>query len=215
MVNLSQLFNEKKQLLVSIFANLIVQLGITYYVMEKIQISKDNKLLNNFFILFIFQVSIILALVFLPMPIFMKFILFSIFSFSFGLMLSHIKDKVGPDIIKFALLGTVSIFAVMFSIGTYLIMSGIKLGYKTAIFLFYSLLLLILARLFSLFTKSSQLTKILSFIGLIIFSGYIIYDTNTILQRNYGGDFIRGSLDYYLDIINIFSALLGDSGLSD
>jgi FtsH-binding integral membrane protein len=208
MVKLSQLFNEKKQLLVSIFANLIVQLGITYYVMEKIQISKDNKLLNNFFILFIFQVSIILALAFLPMPIFMKFILFSIFSFSFGLMLSHIKDKVGPDIIKFALLGTVSIFAVMFSIGTYLIMSGIKLGYKTAIFLFYSLLLLILVRLFSLFTKSSQLTKILSFIGLIIFSGYIIYDTNTILQRNYGGDFIRGSLDYYLDIINIFLKLI-------
>jgi FtsH-binding integral membrane protein len=208
MVKLSQLFNEKKQLLVSIFANLIVQLGITYYVMEKIQISKDNKLLNNFFILFIFQVSIILALVFLPMPIFMKFILFTIFSFSFGIMLSHIKDKVGPDIIKFALLGTVSIFAVMFSIGTYLIMSGIKLGYKTAIFLFYSLLLLILVRLFSLFTKSSQLTKILSFIGLIIFSGYIIYDTNTILQRNYGGDFIRGSLDYYLDIINIFLDLI-------
>ena len=208
MVKLSQLFNEKKQLLVSIFANLIVQLGITYYVMEKIQISKDNKLLNNFFILFIFQVSIILALVFLPIPIFMKFILFSVFSFSFGIMLSHIKDKVGPDIIKFALLGTVSIFAVMFSIGTYLIMSGIKLGYKTAIFLFYSLLLLILVRLFSLFTKSSQLTKILSFIGLIIFSGYIIYDTNAILQRNYNGDFIRGSLDYYLDIINIFLDLI-------
>ena len=78
MVKLTQLFNEKKQLLVSIFANLIVQLGITYYVMEKIQISKDNKLLNNFFILFVFQITIILALVFLPMPIFMKFILFSI-----------------------------------------------------------------------------------------------------------------------------------------
>ena len=208
MVNLSQLFNEKKHLLVSIFANLIVQLGITYYVMEKIQISKDNKILNNFFILFIFQISIILALVFLPMPIFMKCILFSIFSFSFGIMLSHIKNKVGPDIIKFALLGTVSIFAVMFSIGTFLIMSGIKLGYKTAIFLFYSLLLLILARLFSAFTKSSQFSKILSFIGLIIFSGYIIYDTNTILQRNYDGDFIRGSLDYYLDIINIFFKLI-------
>ena len=208
MANLSQLLHDKKQLLVSIFANLIVQLGITYYVMEKIQISKDNKILNNFFILFIFQITIILALLFLPMPIFMKFILFSIFSFSFGLILSNIKDKVGPDIIKFALLGTVSIFAVMFSIGAFLIMSGIRLGYKTAMFLFYSLLLLILARLFSLFTKSTQFTKTLSFIGLIIFSGYIIYDTNTILQRNYAGDFIRGSLDYYLDIINIFLKLI-------
>lgn len=207
MLNLSQLLNEKKQLLVSIFANLIVQLGITYYVMEKIQISKDNKILNNFFMLFIFQITIILLL-FLPMPIFMKCILFSIFSFSFGVILSHIKNKVGPDIIKFALLGTISIFSIMFSIGIFLIMSGIKLGYKTAIFLFYSLLLLILIRLFSLFTKSLQMTKTLSFIGILIFSGYIVYDTNTILQRDYAGDFIRGSLDYYLDIINIFLDLI-------
>jgi FtsH-binding integral membrane protein len=38
-----------------------------------------------------------------------------------------------------------------------------------------------------------------------------MYDTNNILQRNYYGDFITASLDYYLDIINIFSGLL--SGL--
>ena len=31
---------------------------------------------------------------------------------------------------------------------------------------------------------------------------------NTILQRNYSGDFITASMDYYLDIINIFLDLL-------
>ena len=50
----------------------------------------------------------------------------------------------------------------------------------------------------------NMLQKAFSFIGLIIFSIYIIYDTNSILQRNYYGDFITASLDYYLDIINIF-----------
>ena len=41
-------------------------------------------------------------------------------------------------------------------------------------------------------------------ISLFLFALYILYDTNHILQRNYYGDFITASLDYYLDIINIF-----------
>ena len=45
----------------------------------------------------------------------------------------------------------------------------------------------------------------------MLFSVYIIYDTNSILQRDYGGDFISASLAYYLDIINIFSNLLSTS----
>jgi hypothetical protein len=49
--------------------------------------------------------------------------------------------------------------------------------------------------------------KLLAAIGIVIFSGYIIYDTNIILQRNYYGDFITASLDYYLDIINVFIKL--------
>jgi FtsH-binding integral membrane protein len=53
-----------------------------------------------------------------------------------------------------------------------------------------------------------MLTKTLAVIGIVIFSGYIIYDTNTILQRNYYGDFVQASLDYYLDILNMFTNLV-------
>jgi len=48
----------------------------------------------------------------------------------------------------------------------------------------------------------------LSVFSLLLFSMYIIYDTNAILQRNYYGDFIRASLDYYLDVLNIFVDLI-------
>jgi modulator of FtsH protease len=209
MANLNQLLNDKKQFLIYTFANLIVQLGITYYVMEKKEITKDSISLKKFFyVILFFQLVTIIVLVAVPMPIWLKFILFSMFSISFGVILSFIKKKIGEDIIKISILGTISIFVVMFSIGTFLLMSGIKLGYKTGIFLFYSLLLLIITQLFSLFTKSNQNVKILTFISLIIFSGYIIYDTNKILQRNYSGDFIRASMDYYLDIMNIFIDLV-------
>ena len=43
----------------------------------------------------------------------------------------------------------------------------------------------------------------------MLFSVYIIYTTNSILQEDYNGDFITASLDYYLEIFNIFVSLLG------
>jgi FtsH-binding integral membrane protein len=60
-----------------------------------------------------------------------------------------------------------------------------------------------------IFIPTSSLTKkILVIFSLLLFSVYVVYDTNSILQRNYNGDFITASLDYYLDILNIFSNLL-------
>ena len=48
--NLSDLFNlitSKKEFFIMIFANLIVQIGITYYVMEKTNIGPNNKDTKN------------------------------------------------------------------------------------------------------------------------------------------------------------------------
>ena len=58
------------------------------------------------------------------------------------------------------------------------------------------------------------IVRYLTGFGLILFSIYIVYDTNRILQKDYFGDFVTASLDYYLDIINIFIRLLsyGRSG---
>ena len=43
--NFSSLLNSKKDLMIMIFANLITQLGITYYVMTNTKVTKDDK--NN------------------------------------------------------------------------------------------------------------------------------------------------------------------------
>jgi FtsH-binding integral membrane protein len=57
----------------------------------------------------------------------------------------------------------------------------------------------------------STTRKALSYVGLGLFSLFIIYDTNQILSRDYQGDFITASMDYYLDILNLFTNLLGTS----
>ena len=214
---LSTLLYAKRDLLVKTFANLIFQLGITYYVMEKTDVSDDKKKKEKFnyttILIFLYIVAFILILGFIPMPSWLKFILFCGFSYCFGYILSNLKYFVSEEVINNALLGTISIFVIMFSLGLFMLLSGIKLGIKTGMFLFFCLLFLIIGKLFNNFTKkSSVISKNLTIIGIILFAIYIIYDTNTILQKNYDGDFITASLDYYLDTINIFINLVNFNG---
>jgi modulator of FtsH protease len=212
--NLSQLFkliSEKKGFFALILATLISQLSITYYVSENIKVEEDdNKKFNKEILLaIIVVVVVILILAFIAMPAWLKFILFSLFSTAFGVILGYRKSGVDPGIVKSALVGTASIFVTMFAFGVALIASGIKLGFKFGLGLFFALLLLFIISIVNFFiVESSPLKKIIVIASLLVFSLYIMYDTNNILQRNYYGDFITASLDYYLDIINIFSDLL-------
>ncbi len=216
--NLSQLFkliSEKRVFFALILATLVSQLSITYYVSENVKIEEEDgkkkinsKLIGAYVAIFV----IILILAFITMPPWLKFILFSLFSTAFGVILGYRKSGVDPGIVKSALVGTASIFVTMFAFGVALIASGIKLGLQFGLGLFFALLFLIIVSIVQLFiVESSPLKKIIVIASLLVFSLYIMYDTNNILQRNYYGDFITASLDYYLDIINIFSGLL--SGL--
>ena len=212
-VSLFQLLNSKKEFLIAVFANLITQLGITYYVMMNYQASDvDKKQIVNssmYWMCVVATLIIILILAFVSMPSWMKFILFCVFSLCWGIILSFLKLTVDSHAIQMAILGTMSIFGVMFLFGAFLLTFGIALGYAFSAFLFLSLLLLILTQIvMSLSGGYSMFHKAAALIGLILFSLYIIYDTNAILQRNYYGDFITASIDYYLDILNIFLDLL-------
>jgi len=195
---------EKRNFLILVFTNLLVQLGITYYVMNK-----TNNPNISIIPLFLAQITLIFIIILVPMPEFMKFALFCLFSYTFGLALSRYKEKYSSITINTAIQGAMSIFGVMLATGVALSAGGIHLGAKFGSFLFWALLFLIIFRLiFVLGLHMSQAQKILSFIGLILFSIYVVYDTNIILQRNYYGDFIRASMDYYLDILNLFSNFL-------
>lgn len=206
MSKLLDLMYQKRIFLMLVFANLFIQLSISYYVMIH-----TNKLPIGHWYLFTIQMFIILLLTMIPMPSFMKFILFSIFSYTFGLSLSHYKEIVDERVIHIAMKGTLSFFGLMMGVGIALMLGGIHLGQHFGGFLFWSLVLLIILRIISIVGHGlSMLHKALTFAGIILFSMFIMYDTQKILSQNYNGDFISASMDYYLDIINIFVSLLGN-----
>ena len=195
---------KKKEFLILVFANLIAQLGITYYVMNK----ADNPDIG-FWPLFAMQIMIIFILALIPMHPIFKFLIFGLFSWTFGLTMSHLKTIYDPELINVAILGALTIFAVMLAAGVALVGFGIYLGYQFGALLLLSLLALIIAKIVNMVgPQLSSFKKVLAYIGLGLFSLFVIYDTNEILSREYYGDFITASMDYYLDILNLFSNLL-------
>lgn len=52
-------------------------------------------------------------------------------------------------------------------------------------------------------------------LGAIIFSGFIIYDTDNMIKRYEYDDFIWAAVSLYLDILNLFIALINILTASD
>jgi FtsH-binding integral membrane protein len=218
--NIFTLLSMKKELFFMIFVNLIVQLGITYYIMmnnnlfNKDKDGKEDKNKNMWFRIFLIIILFVLIFVInIPMPIWMRFIVFSIISTIIGVLFSNFKNVYGVDIIKAAIFSTLGIFVTLLIVGIIIVSFGVKLGLKTMLFLLGALLLLIITKIIFMFAGNySTYVKTFAVIGLLLFACFIIYDTNVILQRDYQGDFVTASLDYYLDIINIFTNVLQLSG---
>lgn len=216
--NFSQLFKllyVKKFFFMLILINLLIQVAITYYVhinFNRVELTKDNTIRRLLIIgAHILSFVFIIILDVVPMPIWLKFILFSLFSVTMGIILEDIKPYVDEETIKTAFIGSISIFVSMLAFGITLIGSAIVMPYKISIGLFFALLILLISSIIQYFIYlSSILKKTLLGFTLLLFSVYVVYATNIIAQRNYSGDFITASMDYYLELFNICVALLYD-----
>ncbi|KAK2982251.1 hypothetical protein RJ640_016381 [Escallonia rubra] len=75
--------------------------------------------------------------------------------------------------------------------------------------LFTSLIVLLLTGFIQMFFPlGSTSTAIYGGIGAIIFSGYIVYDTDNLIKRFTYDEYIWASVTLYLDILNLFLSIL-------
>jgi modulator of FtsH protease len=204
---LFDIMNKKKIFLLQIFTNLIFQILVTFVVFYNVKI---DMIKNNFtlILLVLLQFGIIFMLNLLDLPIFFKFLLMTLFSGIWGLIFVGLKNRVSPEIIKTAIFGALGIFIGMFIFGLLLVAFGVYLDYKIGFVLLGLLLLLIITSIvLMLMKKYHGVHKGIAVITIILFSLFIIYDTNNIL---YGPitDPIGASMGYYLDIINIFTSIV-------
>ena len=189
-LNIAALFVKNSGFLAKIFTNLLVQLAITYYVMENYPVPE------NYWLYFLGSLGLLLVIAWTNLPYWAKFFVFVLFSYVLGRLSAVYKKKYN---VRNGILGAMGVFAIMFVVGALVPV----LGYRVGVGLFFALLSLLIARIVSMF--SGGYNKWLSGAGIGIFGLYVAYDTNNILKRAdyYQGDFITASMDYYLDIINL------------
>lgn len=199
--------SKKKVFLLQIFGNLIFQILIAYIVL----LYAENKNLiysRIHFIMIVIPLFIIIIMMqFIQSP-FIKFILFCIFSGLVGLLLSYkinLKNEAETEIAKKAFITTICIFIYIVLFSFFLIYIGVKIPYQFGIALFILLLLIIIIIFITSITgQYRSYHKIISGFIIFVFSLFIAYDTTRIMDRDYEGDFVTASLDYFLDILNIF-----------
>ena len=130
------------------------------------------------------------------------------FTFFMGLMLTPILTRTlgysnGGMLIMTAFGGTATILAVMATIATVSKRDFSAMGK----WLFAGVIVLILASVANIFLGLSALSIVISMVAIAIFSAYILYDVQQIIN---GGEtnYISATLGVYLSVYNIFSNLL-------
>jgi FtsH-binding integral membrane protein len=209
------LLRSKKELIGCIFITLIIQLCISLVTMKldyKHNILGTTNSIIIWIMLLIFMIGLILLMINPTIPFLIKQLLFGVFSIIVGLILSqtiHIIND--PKLIEFAALSTLVNFVLMLVVGFIIVYFNYDLEW-IGILLLISLFVIITVSIISLFTKKSKkINKSIAIVTIVIFSLYILYDTNNILlkyKNKNSTHCIMGALDYYLDIWNLFSSYL-------
>ena len=147
-------------------------------------------------------------------------LLFLVFSASMGLSLSSIFLIYSLSSISITFFISAGMFGVM-AIAGYTTKTDLT---KMGSLLFMGLIGIIIASLVNMFLGSSQLDYIISFIGVLVFTGLTAYDMQKVKQIGMSVEAgseeakklaVTGALSLYLDFINLFLMLLRFFGNRD
>lgn len=135
------------------------------------------------------------------------------FTFFMGLMLSRMIGHIlnfsnGASLIMTAFGGTAIVFATMASIAT----TSKRDFSGLSSWLFAGVIVILLAAVANIFLQMPALQIVISAIAVVIFSAYILFDLQRIIN---GGEtnYITATLAIYLDVYNVFVNLLALLGI--
>jgi FtsH-binding integral membrane protein len=98
--------------------------------------------------------------------------------------------------------------AIFLTLTAYVRWSGKNFSYLGG-FLMVATVGLFLAGLLFLFFPSANASYFMAWIGALVFSGWILYDTSAVTRQYYqSGNVVGAILALYLDILNLFLMLL-------
>ena len=163
---------------------------------------------GNYWLFVILELGLLVGLMFAKRKAGLNLILLFAFTFVSGLTLTPILGR------TFAMPGGAAMVAQAFTLttvafgGLSVFAMNTKRDFTTwGKMLFITLIVLLVAMLLNLFFKSPIFQVALSCVSAVLFSAYILYDTQNIIRGNYETP-IEGAVDLYLDFLNLFVSLL-------
>jgi modulator of FtsH protease len=119
-------------------------------------------------------------------------------------LMASIVSTGSAAIIQQAYIATLLVFG---SLTGYVIMSKKDFSYLGG-FLFIALIGLLISGLMMMFFGGSVAHMVYSWATLVIFCGFVLFDTSRILYHYQDGDEVGAAIGIYLDCVNIFLAIL-------
>ena len=163
---------------------------------------------SNYWLFVILELGLLVGLMFAKRKAGLNLILLFAFTFISGLTLTPILGR------TFAMPGGAAIVAQAFTLTTVAFggLSVFAMNTKRDFtvwgkMLFITLIVLLVAMLMNLFFQSPIFQVALSCVAAVLFSAYILYDTQNIIRGNYETP-IEGAVALYLDFVNLFVSLL-------
>lgn len=133
--------------------------------------------------------------------------MFMTFAFLVGVLIN-------PQIIKYQEAASLAMFMTMFvfaGLSSYVVKTG-KNFEGIGNYLMGALVLMIVIGIVNIFVGSSLVHLILSYVGVLVFSGFILYDTSDIIRNGHHRTTAMNAINMFLNIINLFTSLLNILG---
>ena len=165
---------------------------------------------SNMMLFFILQIGLVFFAQFAAKKPGLNMVALFSFTTVTGLVVGPLLYRVGPSIAFEAFALTALIFG---GLTMYVVFSKRDFSFMQG-FLFTGLMVVLIGSLLNMFCGSSLAQFMISGAAVLLFSGFILYDTSNIL-RYYGTDeHVSATLALYLDILNLFIALLSILGIA-
>ena len=165
---------------------------------------------SNMMLFFILEIGLIFFAQFVSRKPGLNMVALFSFTTVTGLVVGPLLYRVGPSIALEAFALTALTFG---GLTMYVIFSKRDFSFMQG-FLFTGLMIVVFGALINIFFASPMAHFMISGASVLLFSGFILYDTSNVL-RNYGTDeHVSATLALYLDILNLFIALLSILGIA-
>ena len=164
----------------------------------------------NMMLFFILQIALIFFASFAARKPGLNMVALFSFTTVSGLTLGPLLYQVGPSIAAEAFALTAITFA---GLSMYVVYSKKDFSFMSG-FLMTGLIVLVVGGLLNMFfIQSGMMHFVMSGASVLLFSGFILYDTSNIM-RYYGTDaYVSATLALYLDVLDLFIALLSILGI--